>query len=407
MTWVQVALICAVIIFLVIEASSGRNDLDIFLAASCDLFLGKNIYTNTYFDGYHYYYSVFFASLIHPLVFLSPFWSKLIWLSVNMLLIFRIQKLITWFFDESTIAIETRTLLICLVFIFCLRFFKGNLHLGQLTIVMLALSLESVYRTMKNQDLIGSMLLALAINIKLLPIVFLPYLIYRAKWKMIVFTGSALIFFYLVPAFWIGFENTIFLFNEWWVLVNPNDQRHIMDLEESSFHSLTTLFAALFTDTSFDPVGLQTKWNVARFSGDQLFILINVVRLALIAFTLWFLRSIPFSPFSSKQKTWWEVSYLLLLVPLIFPHQQHYAFLMTLPAVVWILHWFLAENPSGLKRRVLISLVFLIYLSFNLSLLLGALNAYYNHYKILTFGALCLMFLLAYTKPTKSSSVLD
>jgi hypothetical protein len=398
-TWFKVAFCTAIVAVILVEASAGRNDLDIFLAASSDIFLGNNVYASTYFDGYHYYYSVFFASVIYPLTFLPPFLSKLVWLSFNVFLIARIIKLVLWFFDDWKTTKEIRTLLIWLSVIFCLRFLKGNLHLGQLTILMLAISLEAMYRAYKNQFVFGSFLLALAINIKLLPIVLIPYLIYRAQWKMVMATLGSLVVLYFLPAVWFGFKQNYFLLSEWWVLVNPNDQRHIIDLDESSFHSLTTLCAALFTDSSFDPVGLQTKWNIACLTNQQLFALITSVRLTLVIFALWFLRSMPFVGFGSKEKTWWEISYLLLVVPLIFPHQQHYAFLMALPAVVWLLYWLLSLSnyPSNVKSFTLAVLV--VYLTFNLSLLLGVFNSYYNHFKIVTFGALILVLLLACARP--------
>jgi hypothetical protein len=56
-----------------------------------------------------------------------------------------------------------------------------------------------------------------------------------------------------------------------------------------------------------------------------------------------------------------------------------------------------------MKQKIIIyGLLGIIYLSFNLKVLLGEFNPYYEHFKILTYGALLLVGLLFY-KPIKKS----
>jgi hypothetical protein len=49
----------------------------------------------------------------------------------------------------------------------------------------------------------------------------------------------------------------------------------------------------------------------------------------------------------------------------------------------------------------------MIYLCANLKILLGEFNRYYEHYKILTYGALLLIPLLIWVRNKESSFVLD
>ncbi len=401
-TGVKILLALFVGIFIYLESHSGRNDLDIFLAASVDLFHGVNIYSTTYFDGYHYYYSVLFATLIHPLAYVEPAISKSIWMLFNIFLLFRIWKLCSHFLPITNFTSAVKTLFGFLLFLFCLRFIKGNLHLGQMTIVMLALSIESVYQAQRKQLVFAALLLALAINIKLLPVVLIPYFVYRAQWRLVVYNLLFIALMYWLPALWLGYGSNNFLLSEWWKIINPHNQRHIVDLDEASFHGMTTFLAAFFTDNPSDPVGLQNKRNLLFLNDEQLFMIITCVRMVLVTFSLWFLRTWPLKGFGTKEKTWWEVSYLLLVVPLIFPHQQHYAFIFCLPALAWLIYWILSENISEKKHFALVILTCIVYATFNLSLLLGTFNAWYNHYKILTFGSLLLIFLLAFAKPRAS-----
>jgi hypothetical protein len=401
--WFRTLLALAIAFFIYAEAHEGRNDLDIFLAASVDLFKGVDIYTATYFDGYHYYYSVLFASVIRPLADLPIWCAKAFWIVINVVMLFRIWRICLRFLPAPWLKMEMKTLFGFFLLIFCLRFIRGNLHLCQMTILMLYLSVESMNQVRNQKPWIAGVLLAFAINIKLLPIVLLPYLIYRAHWKASISAILVVLVLYMAPMLWMGKTQNDFLLSSWWHLVNPTQQKHVLDIEESSFHGLTTLFSILFVEDTKELNGLPNTRHVTNVSLETLHWIIQIVRLILIAGTLWFLRTRPFVSSRSTYHTWWEVSYLLLLVPLIFPHQQHYAFLMAMPAVAWIIYWNIAEIRLGRFHWLILSFVFLIYLAFNLSLLLGTYTAIYNHYKILTYGALLLIPVLGFTRPLKAS----
>jgi glucose-6-phosphate-specific signal transduction histidine kinase len=96
-----------------------------------------------------------------------------------------------------------------------------------------------------------------------------------------------------------------------------------------------------------------------------------------------------------------EVSYILLVIPLIFPHQQHYAFLFSVPAFAYVLFMVVSNyyEMTKAKRMILLSALSVIYLCGNLRSVLGEFNYYYEHFKILTYGALllipCLMWAAA------------
>lgn len=405
--WVRFLVAIAVIVGMRLESLSARNDLDIFLAAAVDLFNGINIYTQTYFDGYHYYYSVFFATLMRPLAELSSSESKFLWIALNVILLFRILKICLHFLWPSAWKPELKTLYTFLLIVFCIRFFRDNLHLCQMTILMLYLSLEAVYCVFNKKPLLGALLLSLAINIKLLPIVLIPYFLYRREWKTVFYTLILLLVFYELPSLWIGSEHNHFLLGEWMNLIHPLQQKHLLDVEETSFHGLTTLMATLFIKDLNELHGLHIKRNIGDLTLEQLYFVINIVRLLLVAFTLWFLRTAPFKSFVSKEKTWWEISYLLLVVPLIFPHQQHYAFLMCLPAIAWVILWLMKEKALDRSHCCMKLGMMLIFFAFNLNLLLGSLTAYYNHFKIVTYGAIILMIILAYARPKEQHKIVS
>ncbi len=396
------------LIFILIEAR-GASDFDIFLSAAHDLMLHKNIYAEQYHQWYHYYYDVLFALVLVPFASLPPYLANLLWLSLNIVFFYRIFTITMNYLPLSLLNNKARKLFMVLSIIFVFRFVKDNIHLGQMTIFILSLSLEGLHLIHRNKKISGALLIAIAITIKLLPILLIPYLFYRKEWK----AGIAIFLFMAIlmvlPAIVIGWDYNSFLLSERWHLINPMNKEHLMDTSERSFHSLTTLLATLLVRNTGDFHELHIRRNIADVSLQTLNLFINIARGMLILFSLWFLRSMPFKTFRNKLQTLYEVSYLLLITPLIFPHQQHYAFLFIFPATTYLLFRVFAryfngmnkapEQNSAAKKSFFIVFLFITYLATNSHLLLGEFDNYYDHFKTLTYGVFLLLILLAMNPP--------
>lgn len=364
------------------------------------MFNGENIYAKLYFGCYHYYYSTFFATLIRPLAELPSQATKAIWIFFNILLLLRIWKISFFYLGNSFKQKEIKVLFGFLLFLFSFRFIRDNLHLGQVTILILFLALESVYQVHHGRWKLGASLLALSINIKLMPLVLVPYFLYRREWKPVLLCVLLLAALYLLPSLWLGNERNLFLLGEWIELINPTSQQHVLDVEETSFQSLTTLLATLFIENIEELHGMGIKRNIADISLSSLFWVINGVRLVLVVFTLWFLRTKPLVSIRNTHHIWWELSYILLLAPLIFPHQQAYAFLFSLPAAAWTIQWLLTTKQPTFRFYGVCIITSIVFLIFNSSILLGAYAAYYNHFKIVAYGGMFMILCLVLTPPT-------
>ncbi len=402
--WIQFISIVAVLIVLIVE-SKGRNDFDIFISASKDLMLGKNIYAISYNDWYHYYYDVLFALLLSPFNSLPIFFVKLIWLCGNVFFVFRIWKIIYNWLPINHWSSSQKHIFTLLSFVFVLSFLRDNFHLAQLTIFILYLILEGLNLISNDKIIAGSALIALGINIKLLPLFILPYLIYRNQWKAFFYIVLFCAIGLLLPALFIGYHYNIFLLIERWHLINPTNQQHILDTSERSFHSLTTLLTTLLIKDCGDTFALPIKRNIADISIENLSIAINCCRCFFIFFTLYFLQK-PFTTSVTKIQRLYEVSYICIIIPLLFPHQQFYAFLFIFPATTYLLfflfnNYFLQKNKSKNKKALLIAALAIIYFLTNSHFILGVFNDYYQHFKTLTYGVLMLIIVLAFCHPNK------
>lgn len=383
------------IVYCYIEAE-GKGDFFIFLSAADDLNKKANIFETTYVDGYHYYYSVLFALLLKPFVGLPYLPIKTLWLVLNLLLFVHLLRLLFRCHFIKNLTNRQQTVFFTIISVFSARFVFDNIHLSQITILILWCSVYGLYLIFKNRPGIGSMLLALGINIKLLPIVFIPYLVYRGYFKGAILTVIFYLVFLFSPSMFIGHEYNMSLIKTWLHLINPTNQRHVLDVEERTFHGLSTLLSTLFVQDIPDVYALPIRRNIADVSLSALSNILLVTRLLLISFSLYFTGFTFFKNARSRWQACVEISYVLMIIPLIFPHQQPYAFLFVMPATACVIYFLLIGEHTKKEFYTISFLLFLIFLSFSLKILLGEFNQYYEHFKILTYGALCLIPLLAW-----------
>lgn len=387
-------------------SANRQGDLFIYESGSRDIFAGKDAYCISYVDGFHYYYSVLFAILIYPFTFLPVYIGNLLWLLLNAFLLYRIGILLFRYFDFSILRQKQKILFIALSFLFSLRFVLSNFHNHQITICILYLAIEGLQLIFSGNKLAGALLIALGINIKILPVVLLPYLLYRREFKasfLIIVFYAAMLF---LPGFILGFVQNNMLISSWWKLINPANTIHNLDVDERSFRSLSTLLATLLVKNVPDKFALPMRRNIMDISYEHLVLVLNITRMLLISFSLYFFRTKPFKANLGNMHRFVEVSYLLLLVPLIFPHQQDYEFLFIMPAVTYIIYYLITKQNTlaVTKFRIITVCMILSYLLCNLSLLLGEFRQYYDHFKILTYGVLMIIPLLAVCYPLRKNS---
>jgi hypothetical protein len=414
--WFYVLIAAILLVYVGIEAR-GPADFDIFLSASKDLLLHKNIYTEHYHQWYHYYYDVPFALLMLPFRYMPHYLACYIYLLINVFFFYRITKIINGYLPLSMLDKKSYKPFLALSIIFILRFFKDNMHLGQLTIFILFLALEGINKIHQNKKISGSLLLAIGINIKLLPILLIPYLFYRNEWKAGLFAIVFMIILLILPGMIIGFDYNQFLLMERWHIINPMNQEHILDTSERSFHSLTTLLSTLFISNTGDFHELNIKRNIADISIQNLNVIINIVRGILILFSLYFLRTLPIKSIKNRLQLLYEMSYIFLITPLLFPHQQYYAFLFIFPASSYLIFYLISiyfnknmvSNHMNDKRKKtrLIILLTLCFLMTSCHLILGQFDDYYDHFKVLTYGVLLLMITLAIYTPSRLNQILQ
>ena len=397
------------ILYLVLAISSAFNggDFDVFIDAAQKISTGQNIYQGPFVKGLQYFYSPLFAVLLIPFsnyIFIT----EILWLLLSGFWLYRSWFLITSFFDKSVLKSTEFRVWVLISFFFIIRFLLYNVAMIQVTIFLMWAVIESLILIKKDKVILGSLLIALIINIKIMPIVIVPYLLYRGYFKT---TGFVVIFSVLmlfIPGLVIGFDFNMFLLSEWWAIINPANAEHVLEAE-ITYQSIVGTIPVFITDTT-SIVSLPR--NFINLEINKVILITNLVRLFFAGLTIWFLGK-PFISERSKISEIRAISYLLLVIPLIFPHQQKYAFIMIFPSVIYLTYYFILrfKFKPGITTYILLGVILLIGVVFTPIIGSDIIGRYnydvIQHYRILGISAILLVPFLMLASPKEVESMLS
>ena len=398
-------------LLLLIKYAMGNGDFKVFLEASKLVMSGQNPYNKWIFVSEEssclYFYSPLCAITLSPFSYFPNFIPNLLWLIANVYFLYRIWNLLSLYLDENSLSGKQIKWIYFLTILMSVRFALYNFEMIQMTIFLLWGCLESLRLINQKNYLSGSFLLALIINIKIMPIVLIPYLIYRSQYKGAIFTLLFSILLLFLPALFLGWSHNQYLLTEWWSVINPSNPEHLLETELGP-HSLTALIPTLLSETKGV---LPYTRNILNLPINTSIYIMNFIRIILIISSLYFLKWPPFTPAKSKIYKLREIGFILLIIPLLFPHQQKYAFILALPAM-YFLSWYIVFNFRShrliMKQFRWNIFIFFIIASFVLmtlttdSLIGRNLNNLTQHYKTITWGTLFLLFSLFLAPISKS-----
>lgn len=396
---VLLSIVGLLILFLLFRNVVNGGDFVVFLDAGAKLFAGVNIYEPPFAKGMQYFYSPMFAVLMYPL---SGNFTVgcVIWQLLNVLFIFRSVQLILNYFNWEAIGKWQKFFLTLFVVLFVIRFVVHNANMVQMTMFLIWAIFEALRLFKGKYWILAGLILSLSINIKVLTIVVLPFLLYTGNWRGTTSTIIGLLIWFILPTLVVGWEGNIFLHSEWWRTINPDNPNFLQDGIDLYPHSLNALFVALFTD---EKAHFEYRRHIIALDLTTFKLVLNAFTLVLVGLTLVFLKSKPFQRLRNEMDFLCVISYIMLLVPLIFPHQQKYAFCFILPAVIYIGYYLVQMRPVELIHlknlfRFTMPLFFSFILVFFTSddIIGRELNNLTQYFKLLTYGVLLLIPVLYY-----------
>jgi len=400
------------IAFLVREAQQF-GDFKVYLEAAKLISENKSPY-NTWIpisEGHAclYFYSPLWAFMLTPFIDMPYFIPNFIWLVLNVFFLFRIFNILLSYIEDNNLTKKQKNWILFLTLLLSARFILYNFDLIQMTLFLLWGLLESWRLVRHSHFILGGMLLALVINIKIMPLVILPYLLCRGYFKGLISTLLFSLVFMFLPSIFTGWDDNLKLISDWWSAINPSRSEHLIESELGP-HSLTALIPTLLLETSGE---LPYVRHFTTVSYETAIMILNITRVVLIALTLFFLKRPLFKPANHRIQELREMGYILLITPLIFPHQQKYEFVFAIPALFYIIFFIFqghlnkttTSTPTAWRFVILlVSLSFLLMTISTDGIIGKELNKITQHYKTITWGALLLVLAMIFTN-SKSKTV--
>jgi hypothetical protein len=171
-----------------------------------DIYLDTPVGTNTW--------PPFFSLAAVPLGLLdrvSPYLARIVWIALTWASIVLVLDLIARLIygkrlrfrpDETSLAITSPELLVPFALTF--PFIVNNFELLQINMILFALALWGLFLQANGREAAGGIALAAAAAMKVMAIAFLPYLLYRKRWRAAFWMAAASLVFFFSPALFLG-----------------------------------------------------------------------------------------------------------------------------------------------------------------------------------------------------------
>lgn len=197
----------------------GSTDFDTYYYAAKDVLSGVFIYSEH--DGLSpYIYPPFFACLLTPLTLFGIEIASFIWYVLNLAFLFLSLYLCArLIFKEKKINLAQKSLPLLPTILFLIvtfAIFIDNISMLQANILLFSLVLSGIYFFSRKLDVLAGLFLGMAISIKVVPIVFLIYFIFKREFKTCVFIVLwALVFSFAVPSLCMGMGDAVWALIVW------------------------------------------------------------------------------------------------------------------------------------------------------------------------------------------------
>lgn len=400
------------LLYIVMVVKRGAGDLHVYYKAAEALRLDRPVYDYEFLVSREelcgFSYPLFWAFVVMLVGWLPLALLDFVWLVFNLWLLFKIWKLIHYFLDLQNFTPSQKKWFDFFLLLFAVRFILYNFDMSQVTILLLFLILKSLEWLEIEKITSGSwkpifwaaFLAALGVAIKLMPIFLIPYFFWRGRWRVGVMSLIFIVLLMLIPAIWTGWETFWELQAKWWATINPTNKEFTtqQNREAEGVYSLSAFFNAYFFDDNERLQGVRR--HLWALSAEHLQVVLMLARLFFVALTLFFVRFSPFRASPSRLHSFWEMSYMLIAIVLVFPHQQKYAFLFLLPAFAYLIFRYFSTPSKTLLVGLI--LVWLLSTASTDGIIGRYLYDFGQYFKIITFACfLTIILLMRYSPKTK------
>ena len=128
-------------------------------------------------------------------------WASILW-ALDLMARLIYGKRLRFRSDETSLAITSPELLV--PFALALPYIINNFELLQINMILFTLALWGLFLQANGREAAGGIAIAAAAAMKVMAIAFLPYLLYRKRWRAALWMAAASLFFFFSPALILG-----------------------------------------------------------------------------------------------------------------------------------------------------------------------------------------------------------
>jgi len=292
--------------------------------------------------------------------------------------------IISLFFTRKETRIDKNLLIMVLAVFFVLKAFVLNINRAQVNVVMLVLLLFFVYYLVNRKDALAGVYLGIAAAIKLVPVLFLVYLLLKKKFKALLSSLAAFSLLLFIPSFRWGLRRNIDFLNEWLASLGATVPAEYIQHKNQSLMAAISRFCSANSDVSI------LNLDGGNLTGVILF-LYAVFVFALVYYT------VRKSGEGENKEMLYNVSFFFMAMTILSPVGTKTTFVYALlPIAVLIKEAFSRKLKDKIINTGLLIYVGIIYI--NSSDILGDFSVILHKYSLMTVALLVIFALLIYCK---------
>ncbi|CAN5721916.1 hypothetical protein BH24ACI4_BH24ACI4_01820 [soil metagenome] len=357
LTGAVLALLSSVFAF---RASSRMPDFEVYWRSGARAAAAEPLY-RTEDEHYQLKYLPAFAVLAIPAAALPLPAAKALWFTASAVLL---GAALALSLGSLRVRHKPGWLLVTLTLLTMAKFYGHELVLGQVNLLFVVVILAALGLLLRTQEAASGAMVALAIVIKPYAIIFLPWLFARRAPVPLAWAFVGLAAALALPAAIYGLSGTVSLHQEWWHTVTTSTAPNLLNADNVSL-------AAMYA-----------KWLGPGPLATRLTLLTAAALLAAAALVVVRRRGVE-SPDAL------EVALLLTLIPLLSPQGWDYVFLISTPAVMYLINHE-AQLPPAIRAGTIAAL---LVIAFSLYDVLG--REAYGTFMALSVISVCYLVVLA------------
>jgi hypothetical protein len=203
------------------------------------------------------------------------------------------------------------------------KFYGHELVLGQVNLLLTALVLAAVLLLSRGRETAAGLLLAVAVIVKPYAVIFLPWFAVRRAWRALAAACAGIAAALALPAVIYGVRGAVTLHLDWWHTVTASTAPNLLNPDNVSV-------AAMYA-----------KWIGMGVPAARLAAATGAALVVVAALVIIHGRRVTAS-------AGLEAALLLTLIPLLSPQGWDYVFLLSTPAVLYVVNY-VDELPALLR----------------------------------------------------------